>query len=188
MKKQNRVNLNLATNPLRNRKLFFLISGILGILILSLFSVGGYTYWKYTGKNKILRDQSARLEKMIHEAGREEKRLSLQIDEASQTYQENVDLLNTLIRKKSFSWVEFLTALEQALPPSCYIESLVPNLRDTDQMEVRLKVAAPNLDELLKLNRNLYEMNFSGIRIISEAINEAGLLIAEITLFYERTV
>lgn len=188
MKKQNRVNLNLATNPLRNRRLFFLISGILGALILILFSAGGYTCWKYIGKNKILADQNVRLEQMIHEGGRKEKRLSLQIDEASQTYQGNVDLLNTLIRKKSFSWVGFLTALEQALPPSCYIESMAPNLRDTDQMEVRLKVAAPSLDELLKLNRNLYEMKFSGIRIISESINEAGLLIAEITLIYERIV
>ena len=188
MKKQNRVELNLATNPLRNRKLFFLLSGVLGVFILAIFAGGGYTYGRYAGKNKALIGQRARLEKMIHEAGREEKRLSLQIDEASQTYQDEVDLLNTLIRKKSFSWVAFLTALEQALPPSCYIESMAPNLRDTDQMEVRLKVAAPSLDELLKLNKNLYEMNFSGIRIISESINEAGLLIAEITLIYERTV
>jgi hypothetical protein len=55
-------------------------------------------------------------------------------------------------------------------------------------MEVRLKVASPNLDELLKLNKNLYEKRFTNIRIISESRNEAGLLISEISLVYERTV
>jgi Tfp pilus assembly protein PilN len=188
MRKQKRVNLNLATNPLRNRRLFFLLFGILGVLIVVISSVGGYTYWKYGSKNKTFLDQNALIERMIHEANREEKKLSTQIAYASQSYQRKVDLLNTLILKKSFSWVGFLSALEEALPSSCYIESLAPNLKDTNQMEVRFKVAAPSLDELLKLNKNLYEMRFTGIRIISESINEAGLLIAEITLVYERTV
>ena len=188
MKKQKRVNLNLATNPLRNRRLFFLLFGILGVFILVISSLGGYTYWKYSGRNKTFLNQSARMERAVHEASREEKRLTTQIEEAAQMYQKKVDLLNTLILKKSFSWVGFLSALEEALPPSCYIESLAPNFRDDNQMEVRLKVAAPSLDELLNLNNNLYKMKFKGIRIISESINEAGLLIAEITLIYERTV
>jgi len=93
-----------------------------------------------------------------------------------------------MIYKKSFSWVDFLSALEEALPASCYIESLAPTLKENSQMEVRLKVAAPSLDELLKLNKNLFQKNFTGIRIISESINETGLLVAEITLIYERTV
>jgi hypothetical protein len=55
-------------------------------------------------------------------------------------------------------------------------------------MEVRLEIVVPNLDELLTLNKNLYEKDFSGIRIMSETINDIGLLIAEITLTYERTI
>ena len=188
MKKQKRGDLNLATNPLRNRRFFFLLGGFLGAAILVISSIGVFTYWNYRSKNKTYLSQSVRMEKAIHDANREEKRLSTQIEEASRTYQEKVDLLNMLILKKSFSWVGFLSALEEALPPSCYIESLAPNLRDTNQMEVRLKVVAPSLDELLKLNKNLYDRKFSGIRIISESIDEAGLLIAEITLIYERTV
>ena len=84
--------------------------------------------------------------------------------------------------------MDFLSALEEALPESCYIESLAPTIKEDNQMEVRLKVAAPNLDELLKLNQNLYEKNFTGIRIMSETINEIGLLVAEITLLYERDI
>jgi Tfp pilus assembly protein PilN len=187
MKKQKRVHLNLATHPLKNRRFFFLLFGILATLVLVFSFVGGWTFWKYSSENKNVRNERTQIEKLIREAKREELRLSTQIGEASQKYQDKVDLLNTLILKKSFSWVEFLSALEESLPASCYIESMAPTLMDNNQMEVRLKIAAPNLDELLSLNRKLYRKNFTGIRIISEAINEVGLLIAEITLNYERT-
>jgi Tfp pilus assembly protein PilN len=188
MKKQRRAHLDLATNPLKNRRFFFLLFGILVILTVSILFSGVFTFWTYSSRLANFQDNSAQIEKMMTDAKREELRLSTQIENASQMYQGKIDLLNTLIFKKSFSWMEFLSALEEALPPSCYIESLAPILKENNQMEVRLKIAAPNLDELLKLTKNLYEKSFSGIRIINEAMNEAGLLIAEITLVYERTV
>lgn len=188
MRKQKRVDINLATHPLRNRRFFFLVFGILGVLILVIASVGGYTYLGYSIKNKNFQSNSAQIERMIKEIQREKLRLSAQIEEASQSYQRRVDLLNSLIFKKSFSWMEFLSALEEALPASCYIESLAPTLKEDNQMEVRLKIAAPSLDELLLLNQNLYQKNFKGIRIVSESISDSGLMIAEITLIYERTV
>jgi Tfp pilus assembly protein PilN len=188
MKKQKRAHLDLSSHPLKNRRFFFLLSGVLGVLSAAILFSGVFTFWTYSGKNANFQDNSVQIEKMMTDAKREELRLTTQIKNASQTYQEKIDLLNTLIFKKSFSWMEFLSALEEALPPSCYIESLVPTLKETNQMEVRLKIAAPNLDELLKMTKNLYEKNFSGIRIINEAMNEAGLLLAEITLIYERTV
>jgi Tfp pilus assembly protein PilN len=188
MRKQKKVQLNLATHPLQNRRFFYLLFGILAVLVLVVWFAGGWTFWKYRSRNENFRYNSATIEKMINDAKREELRLSRLIDSASQTYQEKVNLLNTLILKKSFSWVEFLSALEESLPASCYIESLAPTLKENSQMEVRLRIAAPNLDELLKLNKNLYKKKFSGIRIMSEEINEIGLLIAEITLTYERTV
>ena len=187
MRKQKRVHLNLATHPLKNRRFFFLLAGILTVLVLVISFLGGITFWKYSKKNKNFQNNNAQIEKMITDSKREELRLSTKIEDASQSYQKKVDLLNTLILKKSFSWVGFFSALEESLPASCYIESLAPTLNENNQMEVKLKIAAPSLDELLKLNQNLYEKNFAGIRIISEAISDAGLLMAEITLVYERT-
>ena len=188
MRKQKRIHLNLATHPMKNRRFFFLLLGILLFLVVAMGFDGVWTYLKYSSKNKNIRNNKEQIEKMINASKREELRLSRQIEEAAQKYQRKVDLLNTLILKKNFSWVEFLSALEEALPASCYIESLAPTLKENNQMEVRLKVASPSLDELLKLNQNLYKQNFTGIRIISEAMNEAGLLTAEITLTYEGTI
>ncbi len=186
MTRQERLNLNLATHPLRNRRLFFLFFIILGGLLLVFLGLGGYTYWTYKGKNNNFERNRTQIEKRIRDAQREERRLKVQIEEAAKKYQGQVLSLNTLILKKSFSWVDFLSALEEALPESIYIISLEPNLVEDNQMEVRLEVAAPNLDELLKLSMNLYEKKFSSIRTISESINDVGLLISEISLIYER--
>jgi Tfp pilus assembly protein PilN len=187
MTRQKRLNLNLASHPVRNRRLFFLLCGILGVLCLAVLGSGGYTYWRYHAKNKHFERNSVQIEEKIREAQREGKRLMAQIEEATKKYQSQITLLNSLILKKSFSWVDFLSALEEALPESCYIVSLEPFLVEDNQMEVKLKVAAPNLNQLLKLNRNLYNKKFSSIRIISESTDQAGLLISEISLVYERT-
>jgi Tfp pilus assembly protein PilN len=188
MRKQKKIHLNLATHPLRNRRFFYLLFGVLAVLVLGISFAGGWTFWKYSNKNKDFQNNSVQIEKMIKDAKREELRLAAQIEDATQMYQRKIDLLNTLILKKSFSWIEFLSALEESLPASCYIVSLVPTLKENNQMEVRLKIAAPSLEELFALNKNLYGKNFSGIRIMSEAMGDAGLLIAEITLVYERTI
>lgn len=188
MKKQKRTHLNLASHPMKNRRFFFFLAGSLGFFALATIFLGMYTFWTYSDKNRDFADNRAQIEKMVKDAKREELRLSSQIEKAAKEYSDKIDLFNSLIFKKSFSWVEFLSSLEEALPESCYIESLAPTLKEDNQMEVRLKVAAPNLDELLKLNQNLYEKSFTGIRIMSETINEVGLLIAEITLTYERNV
>lgn len=188
MRKQRRIDLNLATHPMKNRRFFFLLVGILVVLVVVIVSDGAWTFGRYSRLNRNIRENAEQIEKMINDAKREELRLTRQIEEAEQTHQDEIDLINTLILKKSFSWVEFLSALEEALPPSCYIETLTPTLKENNQMEVRLRVAAPSLDELLTLNQNLYKEDFKSIRIMSEAMNEAGLLIAQITLTYERTI
>ncbi len=185
---QKRLNLNLATHPLRNRKFFFFLIGISSVLLLAILSLGGYTYYKFSARNKNFERNWAQIEKKIMSVQREERRLTVQIEEAAKKYQRQVDLLNALILKKSFSWVDFLSALEEALPESCYIVSLEPFLIENNQMEVRLEVVAPNLDELFKLNRNLFEKNFSSIRTISESTEQAGFLVSEISLVYERTI
>jgi Tfp pilus assembly protein PilN len=187
MTRRKRLNLNLASHPLKNRRFFFLLFGLFGILFLAFLTLGGYTYWIYSAKNKNFQKNQAQTEKKVWDTQREARRLTVQIEEADKRYQSQVSLLNTLILKKSFSWVDFLSALEEALPESCYITSLEPFLREENQMEVRLEVVAPNLDELLNLNRNLYEKNFRSIRTMSESTNEAGFLVSEISVIYERT-
>jgi cell division protein FtsB len=188
MRKTKKINVNLASHPLRNRRFFFLITGILVVLFCVFSILAGHTYWVYSKKNRNLALARAQIEKKMQDAQRENRRLTTLINDGSQNYSERIEFINTLIYKKSFSWVDFLSALEDSLPDTCYVVSMAPSLKDNSKMEVRLKIAAPNLDELLKLNKNLYEKHFTNIRIISETRDEAGMLVSEISLVYERTI
>jgi len=187
MKQQKGMRINLASRPLRNRRVFYLLSGFLTAVLLVVAGTAGNTYRKYSALNSQLRSNQARVEKSIREAQREERRLASQIENISARYQERIDLLNSLIFKKSFSWLRFLSALEEALPQSCFIVSMAPSLKGDSRIEVRLEVAFPNLNELLAFNKNLYEQKFTGIRIISESQDENGRPVAEISLTYEST-
>jgi Tfp pilus assembly protein PilN len=180
--------MNLATHPSKNRRFFFFLTAIL-VFLICLFSIlSGSTFLGYHQKNRNFALTKAQIERKMQDVQRENRRLTMLIEDASQKHGERLDFINSLIYKKSFSWVEFLSSLEESLPETCYVVSMVPSLKENSKMEVRLKIAAPNLDELLKLNKNLYEQHFTNIRIINESTNEAGMLVSEISLVYERTV
>lgn len=111
-----------------------------------------------------------------------------QIEKASLESQAEVDMINGIIYKKSFSWVEFLSIFERALPEACYLVSFDPVFKEGASVSVNLKVASPDLSRLLKLINNLNSLRFRNIRLINESIAENGLFIYEISLNYERTI
>jgi Tfp pilus assembly protein PilN len=178
--------LNLASHPLKNRRLFFLLVIILGALFIFLLLLGGYTFINYAGKVRDLQSKTADVESKIQQYQQEEKELTARIQQAVAAHKKEVDRVNSLIYRKSFSWVEFLSDMEEVLPRSSYVVSLSPKVKEDAQIEVRFKVASPNLDELLKLNKRLYAMKFKDIRVISESRNSEGFLISEISVTYEK--
>jgi cbb3-type cytochrome oxidase subunit 3 len=188
MRRMKKIHVDLASHPLRNRRFFFLIGGTLIVLVCFILILAGYTYSVYSKKNRNFALTKAQIDERLQETQLEEKRLNKLIEDMSQKYGERVDYINTLIYRKSFSWVDFFSALEESRPETCYLVSMIPSLKDDAKMEVRLKVASPNLNELLKLNKNLSEKHFTKLRTLSESRDETGMLISEISLVYERTV
>lgn len=188
MRNAKRLSLNLASHPMRNRRLFYLVLGLMVILLLSLSYLTGSLYLGTRAKAIELRASISDLEKGIHLAQRREKELELKVEELSKRHREKVDLVNGIILRKSFSWLKLLGNLETALPDSSYIVSLVPRLLDDSRMEVKFRVISRNLDQLLKLINNLNSLKFNNIRIDNEEINERGWLLSEISLSYERNI
>ena len=97
-------------------------------------------------------------------------------------------MVNSIILKKSFSWIEFFADLEKSLPDSSYIVSLAPTLTEDSKIKLRLRVACISVDDLLKLIDNFGAMKFDEIQIDGETLSERGLLISEISLRYERSI
>ncbi len=179
------IRLNLASHPLRNRRLFFLL--FFGLLALLLFVsiLAGKTYVEYRTKTREVKASIQNTERMIMDAQRAEKRLAVRLNDVVKTHQGKVDLVNSIILKKSFSWLDFLADLEDALPDSSYIVSLAPAFTEGSRLQLRLRVVSAGVDDLVKLIENLRALKFNDIRLESEAEDATGFLISNISLSYE---
>ena len=183
-----RLSLNLASQPLRNRKFYYLVLSLMMILLLTLSYFTGSLYLGTRAKVRELRTSISDMENGARIAQRKEKELKLKVEELTKRHRGKVDLVNGIILRKSFSWLKLLGNLEIALPDSSYIVSLVPRLLDDSRMEVKFRVISRNLDQLLKLVNNLHSLKFDNIRIGNEEISERGWLLSEISLSYERSI
>lgn len=183
-----RINLNLASHPLKNRKLFFLLCFLLCTLFVALSVLGGFVYFSYKSKARSTKATLTEMEQSRQRIQSDVNKYSAGIQKASKQHLATAEFINSLILRKSFSWVDFLSCLEDSLPDGSYIISLVPTLTEDLQMKVRFEVISRNLDDLLKLLNNLKSFKFKDIRVLSEASNEIGFLRSEVALTYEKTL
>ncbi|MFC2169097.1 hypothetical protein ACFLRM_00830 [Acidobacteriota bacterium] len=188
MNARKKLNLNLASRPLRNRKLFFLLCFFLVVVMLAVAFKAGRVYFTYKINARGMTTSDENTDQLIKKAQRDEKRYSSQIEKTSLISGKKIDLINSIILNKSFSWIDFLNSLENSLPESSYIVSLNPSLTRDSKMEVRLKVVSLNLDELLEFLTRLNSLDFKQIRITDEIKNEYGQLLSEISLIYDRNI
>ncbi len=188
MNHKSRLNLELASQPLRNRRLFFLCLFLLVALTVGVTVVSANLYGKFKSKYNETQLQVEEVEQKRERAQREEIQLANQIESQSAANQAKIDFINGLIYRKSFSWIDFLTDLESALPTRCYIISMAPSPRGELGMEVRIRVASPGMEDLLKLYTQLVELKFENVLIRSEEQANNGLLISEVSFIYEKHI
>lgn len=183
-----KLNLELASHPLRNRRLFFLCLFLLVILSVSVTVVSANLYFKFKNKLDQTQLEIDKVEKKRGRVQREEIQMGDQIENESAVNLSKINFINGLIYRKSFSWIDFLSDLESALPARCYIVSLAPSVRGDLGIEVRIRVASPTLEDLLKLYSQLVKLGFENVLIRSEEQANNGLLISEVSFIYERHI
>jgi hypothetical protein len=188
MKNHKKLNLNLASSPMRNRRLFLFLSALLGISTCLVLALGGRIYSQYRGRAQEAKREVSRIESQISDDQKVANQLSIKIEELNDKLAEDVELINSLVYSKSFSWMDFFSALEDALPASSHIISLRPFPEEGISMEVRFKVASASMNELLKFIARLAAKGFKDIQILSESKNKEGYSLSEISLRYERNI
>jgi len=161
------------------------------LLLVSLVSVvytAGTLFFEYKKKTGDLNTAMVKLQHRMQAARREERKLSVALKSMKEKYERKVKLINSIIMQKSFSWIDFFAHLESSLPDSSYIVSLAPKLVRGSTVEVKLRVASRNLDELLALINRLRNLKLSEIRVENETKDESGFLLSEISMSYERNI
>lgn len=170
-----KIHLNLAKNPLRNKRVFIIPLTLLLLLCAGVIFLDGYLFMRAGQGIKETRSAISGMERRIRESEREQERLSSNIEAAAKEKSDEVDLMNSIIFLKTFSWTEFFSRLERALPGSCYIVSLTPKFFPDALLEIEMNTVTPGLDELLVLLNNLESEGFSRIRMLRESRDENGI-------------
>jgi len=181
-----KINLNLASEPLRNRRFYRLLFWVLIGIFLCVSCLSAFLFLSYRQRGIEAKIALAQVSKKIQAAQKERNEFNRQIQRVSRKNKEKFDFINIIILKKSFSWVDFFSRLEKALPASSYILTFSPLEAGERRIDLRFKVVSASLNTLLELIRNLNASNFKNITVKNEA-KEAGVIISEISLSYERT-
>ena len=188
MKTTEKVRLNLAARPLRNRHFYGAALAFLALLLAGLAIAAGFLSVKYGLGLRKGRAEAVRLEEAISRASAETSRAKSRAAAAAKADRERVALVNGVIRRKAFRWTSLLNELEGALPDSSYITSLAPDFAGESAVNLRIKVVSVGLDDLLALVDGLAARRFSRIRVEGESVDARGRILSEITFSYERAL
>jgi len=179
-----RLPLNLATRPSRNRRLFRAVVGALTVLFLLLGGASALLLIRATHQRRDDLKASGELEIRIQQIDRERNQKN-DLGKALENRDSNlVAEVNGAIARKNFSWVDFFSRLEKALPPDCLIAEINSLEMTGTSLRVVIKVATPGVPGLLTLIENLAAEKFLGVTMRNETAG-GGRLISEIGFVYE---
>lgn len=180
------LNLNLATRPLRNRRLYAAAVRVLVALVILLAGLAAFVILKYGGEASRLKSAMAETSRVQVEAQREERRLKADIDREEKLSRGRVDLVNGIIQKKMFSWTGLLSDLEAALPGPSYITVLSPSFTQGGAVALEMSVTSRSLVDLEAFITALNARGFKNIKVGGEQRSEDGRILTPISTTYER--
>jgi hypothetical protein len=184
--KEPALNLNLATRPLRNRRLYAAAVRFLGALIVVLAGLSVFVFLKYGGETARLKSDIVATNKVQGEAAREEKRLKADIAREEKLSGPRVELVNGIIKRKMFSWTGLLSDLEAALPGASYITTLSPSFTAGGEVALEMRVTSRTLADLEAFITALNARGFKNIQLGGEQRSDDGRILTPISATYER--
>jgi hypothetical protein len=178
--------VNLASQPLRNRRFYTAVLAALVGLFLLVAVPSGLWLLRASSKTSVAREATAAADAAMYAADRERSDLARRAEALQAKDRELVSQVNAVIARKRFSFVEFFSLLEDALPAGSYITSQSPLSAAEGRIETRFKVVTGGLADLMGLMTKLEALKFKNLTIFDET-PLGGRLIAEIGLTYEKT-
>jgi hypothetical protein len=178
--------LNLATRPVRNRRIFQWMAGALAVGLAVSAAAGGYLFVRFTVEGRRARREAASLADRTREAQGKTVALARETGNAERDLGGDVDVLNAAIRRKVFSWTRLLGEIEAALPAESVLVSFQPGQADDRGLALKIDIASANLEGLLAFLRGLEAGRFSTIRMENETTGAGGRLVSSLTLRYDQ--
>lgn len=165
-----RLTINLATRPyVELDRIFRQLRLAIGVLALTAL---GLVFWLHA-QSAQAREQQRQIEAiqaksvaLDAERTRNEQRLR---QPANAAVLQQVEFLNGLFQRKSFSWTAVLMDLEEVLPAGVQVTSIDPQIQSTGEVNIRMRVSGPR-EKSVQLLRNLEGSHrFIAPRLVGEA-------------------
>lgn len=179
-----RLPVNLATRPVRNRRLYRAACAALIVLFLVFGGGAGYLLVHSTLRARRDARVSAELERRMQAVDRERGQKTALGTSLRKKDTDLVAGVNAAIARKNFSWVDFFSRLEDALPPRSLIASINPLELAGTRLRIVLKIVSPGLPGLLLMVENLNKAGFKDVTVRNETAG-GGRLISEIGFVYD---
>lgn len=192
------LNINLATQPLENKRSFLAFAAVVGaleIVALVVLSHAAFVSWR---SSRDLRAEIAGYHSQIHAdmQKQQELRAYFQTPKAAEVLG-RAAFLNSLIDERGFPWTKIFMDIEQTLPPGVRVVSIAPRLVD-NRAKVTLVVGADSDQNMVKFLQALEKSKvFSGMEVKDEryaerenaALRSAGSdkIQVSLTVWYETT-
>lgn len=169
-----RVELNLASRPVENRRRFYALAGtsIAILLALALLQATAFFGDWWSG-----RDAGRRISQLQAELTRledEQRKLEEQLKEPqARDVMEHAYFLNSLILQKSISWTKIFMDMEKIVPDRVQVVSIRPEVLDTNQMRLDMNVSGETMEQLLDFLRRVEKSDKFGTPVLAQEVPPA---------------
>lgn len=173
-----RFEINLASQPYENVRRFLLAWGL--VLALAVVFTGALIYvaaaslrTSYHTRRLIASER----QKLEHLEEQEKADLAVLNRPENRDVRDKSRLINSLIRRKQFSWTLIFSDLERIMPSRLHVVSIRPQLDVDNQLEVRLLVAGESREKAIELVQKMEQSkSFRRAQVLSESNRlEGGL-------------
>jgi type IV pilus assembly protein PilN len=124
-----RIDANLASRPFVNHRKFYMISGGLLALLLTI------SYWNFTryqstrARRGEVNERLSRDRARFEALGREQEKVLARLQTPETTeFLDTLEHVNQLIRRRTFSWTQLLNDLERLTPANLQIVTIKPQI------------------------------------------------------------
>jgi hypothetical protein len=186
MNGRRRPRVNLASQPVRNRRFYRTVVASIILLFALLAIPCGLWFFRASSRAAEADRAAVAADERLYAAERERNDFSRRADALRKSESDLVAGINAVLDRKAFSIVDFFVLLEEALPPGSYLTSLSPVGGAEGRIDARFKVVTSGLPELMSLIAKLETLKFSNVASKGES-RLGGQVVSEIGLTYERT-
>jgi len=158
-----KIQLNLATQPFRRERLFWVSAGATAIVLLA---IAGVLLFQYVSHAELPPEKVAietRLRAEMAQLTAEERQVNDELgDAANEEVLERSLFLNQLITRKGISWTRTFSDLEQVLPPKVLMMQIRPEVTASNNVVLDMQVGAETRADFIEFLQALETSDLFG--------------------------